>query len=235
MNNQILSNDLVFVTFFNSRYDYDYNQPSYLKPLLIFYVYDPPRNYHKEACLINTNKYKKLQNQTDFYVSRYVKFFPALLLENKKNRFVYFDYRIKLMKKFIAYCHENKSIFSLKHREGGNLNDEINRNISRNRIKQTQLSFYFKEFTPPLNKQISENGVFLSNYKSAKKYLAMEKYFNRIERDQLLTPIFIDEFKFIKFTLKYNRFFIVRPKKLNTLLRFKMFLIENLPFYIWYR
>ena len=227
----------IFITFFNSKIDIDYPQNKYIEPLIVVYNNLPPKKTHSKTRLVHSGELEALKQLNDFEISRYVKFFPSLFIEKSADRFVYFDFRIKLKKKFIVFCKTTNGLYTLPHREGGSLKDEIIRNLTRKRIKPKILVHYLKTFKPNLNLEISENGVFFTNKQlSESLYHDLSESLKVIQRDQLLTPMLLsDKIKKLNFTLWDRSHFVVRSKELGIIGRLKNFIYEysNLP--LWYR
>tara|TARA_Y100001958_G_C21248633_1_gene581699 strand:- start:9763 stop:10473 length:711 start_codon:yes stop_codon:yes gene_type:complete len=220
---------VVFYTFFNSKLDIDYsiNTKSFHK-LIIFYCYKPPKNILKNSnnvSLVNTNIFEELNNNDDFFISRAIKFNPWKYIKTSFDNFVYFDYRIRISKKFIDLTPNLNGLYFFKHREGGNLKNEIFRLIVRNKISLDHLIYFLSNFKNFNNLPLTENGVFVVNKKLIKSHSKMTLFFKKINRDQILTPIFHKDEKinFFKFRLDNILYFHVRPKKLTLLNYLKLF------------
>ena len=228
----------VFYTFFNSKCDVDYIIDSNkFEKLIIFYCFDPPSNYYGNPILVNTNDHSCLNSKNDFVTSRLIKFLPWEYIENRFENYVYFDYRIKLSKKFISYATSLKSPHFFKHREGGILRDEIIRIISRNKSSISLVKNYLNINELNLNLPITENGVMVLTKDLEKSFKKMSTMFNKINRDQILSPIFLEKHKinFFPFTLSDLSYLHVRPKVLNFTNYLKLIYRELLFAFIWNR
>lgn len=228
----------VFYTFFNSKCDIDYSISCNVnEKLFIFYCFQPPLKYSGNPTLINTNNYLDLKSEDDFIVSRLIKFQPWKYIENSYEKYVYFDYRIKLSKKFINHAISLKSPHFFKHREGGILRDEIIRIISRNKSPISLVKKYLNMSKINLNLPITENGVMILTKDLEKSFNEMSRMFNKINRDQILTPIFLEnhQINFFHFTLSDLSYLHVRPKVLNFINYTKLIYRELLFAFIWNR
>ena len=148
----------VFYTFYNSKCDIDYSIYSKDYPVLIvFYCYKAPENLSGVGLLINLNSQLELFNNSDFVLSRMVKFQPWRFMDEEFENYIYFDYRIKLSKKFIDYTLELNGTYFFRHREGGVLKNELLRVISRDKRNTERLVVYLSKFHDKLDAPITEN------------------------------------------------------------------------------
>lgn len=221
----------VFYTFYNSKFDIDYSIFSKDFPnLIIFYCHKSPKNIFGNADLINVKSYLKTFDENDFILSRLIKFQPWRFIDYDYDKYIYFDYRIKLSKKFINKSSKLKNTHFFNHREGGVLRDELIRIICRNKINLENLNLFLDDFSNKLNLPITENGVLVLTKQISPSFKKMEPWLKFINRDQILTPIFLEDqkFNYFKFNLSDFSFFIVRPKILNVKNYFKLICYEML-------
>ena len=142
----------VFYTFYNSKFDIDYSIFSKDFPnLIIFYCHKSPKNIFGNADLINVKSYLKTFDENDFILSRLIKFQPWRFIDYDYDKYIYFDYRIKLSKKFINKSSKLKNTHFFNHREGGVLRDELIRIICRNKINLENLNLFLDDFSNKLN------------------------------------------------------------------------------------
>tara|TARA_B100000963_G_C22473992_1_gene601519 strand:- start:168 stop:737 length:570 start_codon:yes stop_codon:yes gene_type:complete len=186
--------------------------------------------------MINSSSLDFNKKNNDFLISRIIKFQPWLFINDTYENYVYFDYRVKLSKKFISDCDNIKSPCFLKHREGGFLRDEIIRIICRDKESCSNLIKYLKFFKNFDRINITENGVMVLTKKLSNSIKEMSPWFHKIKRDQILTPLFLSNHKtnYFNYTLDNKLCFNVRPKKLNFLNYIKLFYNEIVFTFIRY-
>lgn len=220
----------VFYTFYNSKLDIDYSiYTEYYPELIIFYCYKAPKNIFGRAKLVDLNSQLELYS-SDYILSRIVKFQPWRFIDSDFDNFIYFDFRIKLSKKFIDYSAELKDAYFFKHREGGILKSELLRVIVRDKINLRHLRVFLETFHSSLGLPITENGVFVINKKYSLALEKIEPWLKLINRDQLLTPIFFQDqvIKTFDFNLKKLSYIYVRPKELSCINYLKLLINELL-------
>lgn len=228
----------VYYTFYNSKFDIDYSIYTKDFPnLIIFYCYKSPKNIFGTADLIDVNSSLKSFNENDFILSRLIKFQPWRFIDDNFDNYIYFDFRIKLSKKFINMSSKLKNTCFFNHREGGVLKDELLRVICRNKINLENLNLFLDDFSNKLDLPITENGVLVLTKKISLSFKKMEPWFELINRDQILTPIFLENQKinYFDFNLSNLSFFYVRPKKLNFINYLKLLYSEILFTFVRYR
>ena len=228
----------IFYTFYNSKYDIDYYlNTKYFNLLIIFYCYSPPKRYFGSPILIKTKDIADLKNKNDYVISRLIKFSPWNYMENKFSKYVYFDYRIKLSRKSILYAQKSEYSCFFKHREGGILRDEIIRILSRDKSSVKSIRDYLNIKKLNINLPITENGVMILTKDLENSFHQMSSMYNTVKRDQILTPIFLQNHKinYFEFNLSNLSFLYVRPKVLNFINLLKLFYRELLFTFIWNR
>lgn len=228
---------IVYYTFYNSRVDIDYKlNAKYFDSIFVFYCNAKPKNIVGNVKFINTKIDIEIESEDDFVISRIVKFEPWKFL-GQFEKYVYFDFRIQLSKKFIDYVAQQKSPCFLNHREGGVLKDEILRIIQRDRVECAKLVKFLDVFENNLDSIITENGVMILDKSLKESIKKMSFWYNRINRDQILSSVFLKNeliYKF-DFTLSDLSYFNVRPKKLNLINYLKLAVRGFLFSFVWNR
>ena len=223
--------DVVYYTFYNSKLDIDYFiNTNKFKSIVIFYCCERPKLFIGTPQLIHTGSISTFYDQNDFIQSRLIKFQPWNFIDQAYDTYVYFDYRIKLSRKFISFSNTIDKPYFLRHREGGNVRDEILRLITRDKSPILAISEYLEFDEYILDLPITENGVMILTKYLAKPLGKMEVFLHRIRRDQILTPIFLKGEKMNYFNFDFNdiSFFYIRPKKLNFINYLKLLYSEIL-------
>lgn len=230
--------NVVYYTFYNSKLDIDYFiNTNKFKSIVIFYCYEKPKLFIGTPQFIHTGLINIIRDQNDFIQSRLIKFQPWNFIDQPYDTYIYFDYRIKLSRKFISFSNKINTPYFLKHREGGNVKDEILRIISRDKSPIISISEYLEFDEDILGLPITENGVMILTKDLSKSFSNMESFLHRIRRDQILTPIFLKGEKINYFDFDFNNisFFYVRPKKLNFINYLKLLYSEILFTLVRYR
>jgi hypothetical protein len=221
----------VYYTFYNSKLDIDYFiNTNKFKSIVIFYCYERPKLFIGTPQLIHTGLVDIISDENDFIQSRLIKFQPWNFIEQSYDTYIYFDYRIKISKKFISLSSTINTPHFLKHREGGTIRDEFLRIIARDKSPIKTISEYLELPEEKLGLQLSENGVMILTKDLSKAFSDMQSFLQRMGRDQILTPILLKGEKISYFDFDFNNisFFYVRPKRLNFINYLKLLYSEIL-------
>lgn len=239
----IFGKKVAFYTCLFGRYDFISKPNKKLMKRFNFYIITNQncKSFEKWKKIYINNK-----NLNNFLLSRYYKFFFHKKIK-KYDYSVYFDANVHLKNSFIdllnKFINTNKEIGLFKHSSRKNIYQELEVNLEKKNIKNTDkeriLKFFKKKKYNSFN-DLTENCIILRKHQSKMLLKTMKccwgliKLF--IKRDQLCLPYALWKYKLSKIYFninlrKNNRYlFIVPHYRSNIVNNFKTYLYINFNF-----